>query len=170
MQQTFDTMVADRRVEVQGTHWAALINAWGCVRKDLDKAISIFESIQMHPASRNSRTSLPDAVVFEALMNVIVTVRRADLIPAYLEKMQSYGIRMTAYIANLVIKGFAAAGDIEKSREIFESLVDPPEGVAAPGNHASHSEAATSNGLVPTGAPVYREVSISSKLRDYEWC
>ena len=160
MQETFETMVANRRVEVQGTHWAALINAWGCVRKDLDKAIAIFDSIATHPTTANSRTPLPDSVVYEALMNVLVTLRRADLIPAYLEKMQSSGIHMTAYIANLMIKGYAVAGDIEKSREVFESLADPPEGVAAPGNHAPHDSAVANGESVPAGAPVYREVSV----------
>ena len=170
MQKVFDDLVADSSVEVQGTHWAAMINAWGCVRKDLDKAIAIFDSIATHPSSTGrsrSRTHQPDAVVFESLMNVLVTLRRADLIPAYLEKMQSSGIHMTAYIANLMIKGYAVAGDIEKSREVFESLADPPEGVAAPGNHAPHDSAVANGESVPAGAPVYREVSVyASRFAD----
>ena len=63
---------------------------------------------------------------------------------------------MTAYIANALIRGYAISGNIEKSREIFEGMADPPEGVAAPHNHVPHSKAAE----VPSNAPVYREVCI----------
>ena len=162
MQKVFDDLVADRHVQVQGTHWAALINAWGCVRKDLDKAISIFNSIPAHPSTRRSGSQLPDAVTFEALFNVLVTHRRTDLFSPYIEKLASHNIHMTAYIANLLIKGYAAVGDIDKAREVFEGLADPPEGVAAPNNHAPHDGESASNAAVPVDAPVYREVRLSS--------
>ena len=160
MNATFEQLVADPQTTVQGTHWAALINAWGCVRKDLDKAVQVFESIQSHPSTKRSRSKLPDAVVYEAMINVLVTLRRADLLPTYVAKMASHGLHMTAYIANLLIKGYAASGDIERSREIFESLADPPEGVAAPNNHAPHDSEASTPTAVPAGAPVYREVRV----------
>ncbi|PSR72868.1 hypothetical protein PHLCEN_2v11235 [Hermanssonia centrifuga] len=160
MEDVFNRLLNDPSLAVQGTHWAALINAWGCVRKDLDKAIQIFDSIPDHPSTQQSGARLPDAVVFEALINVLVTLRRTDLIPVYTSKLSSYGIHMTAYIANLLIKGYATAGDIEQARQIFESLSDPPEGVAAPNNHAPHENAtpSTNNGLA--NSPVYREIVI----------
>lgn len=158
METVFAQLLADPRVEVNGTHWAALINAWGCVQKDLDKAISIFESIQTHP----TRSRLPDAVVFEALINVFVTLRRPDLIPVYVGKLPEYGVHMTAYIANITIKGYAMAGDIEQARAVFESLSDPPEGIAAPNNHAPHDGQRSTS--VPTDAPVYREVCLTISI------
>lgn len=158
MIETFEKLIADPNVPVQGTHWAALINAWGCVRKDLNKAVEIFESIRDHPSTRRSHANLPDAVIFEALINVLVTLRRADLLPIYTAKMSTYGVHMTAYIANLLIKGFAASGDVARAREIFEGLSDPPEGVAAPNNHAPHDSEVVAPNAVPASAPVYREV------------
>lgn len=159
MERTFDVLVKDDRVHVHGTHWAALINAWGCAKKDLDKAIQIFESIPSHPASQKSHGQ-PDAVVFEALTNVFVTLRRPDLIAQYRAKIPELGIRMTAYIANLLIKGYAAAGDIKEARNIFESLADPPEGIAAPYNHMPHNDQSSPSShqhSLPDGT-VYREV------------
>ncbi|KAI0693474.1 hypothetical protein BC835DRAFT_1306715 [Cytidiella melzeri] len=145
------------KIPVSGQHWAALINAYGCVQKDLDKAVSVFESIKDHPSTKQSSASLPDAVSFEALINVFNTVRRTDLIPEYLAKLPEYGIHMTAYIANVLIRGYAMHGDIGQARAVFESLVDPPEGMAALNNHAPHdSEQVVS---VPADAPVYREPS-----------
>jgi len=89
-----------------------------------------------------------------------------DLVASYVERMTAAGVHMTAYIANVLISGYSAAGDIDRAREIFDSLVDPPLGVAAPHNHfiplGQHS--------VPPDAPVFREPSsweaiITAELR-----
>ncbi|KZT20615.1 hypothetical protein NEOLEDRAFT_1158554 [Neolentinus lepideus HHB14362 ss-1] len=157
MEQVFDRIASDKTLSITGAHWASLINSYGCVQKNLDKALQTFESIPSHPTSARSPIALPDAVAYEALINVFVTLRRTDLIPKYAKRLQDSNIHMTAYIANLIIKGYAAAGDIEQARAVFENLADPPEGVAAPNNHVPHSP-----GAVPrqsTLAPVYREPS-----------
>ncbi|KAG1797817.1 uncharacterized protein HD556DRAFT_1233115 [Suillus plorans] len=80
----------------------------------------------------------PDAVAYESLINMLVTNKQMALAPSYMEKLKSSGVHMTAYIANLLIKGYAAARDVEEARRIFENLVDPPSGVAASGNHVPH--------------------------------
>lgn len=100
---------------------------------------------------------MPDAIAYEALINVFITLRRTDLIPVYMDRFQSSGQHMTAYIANLLIKGYAVAGELEKARNVFASLVDPPTGVAAPNNHAPHELDAVAP--VHPNAPVYREPS-----------
>ena len=156
MEKTFSQLVKDKTVTVQGSHWAALINAHGCVGRDLDKAVTVFNSIEKHPSTVGSGLQLPDAITFEALINVLVTLRRTDVVPEYLDRLRRSGVHMTAYIANLLIRGYAAAGDIEQARLVFESLADPPVGVAAPNNHAPHHV-----GAPPRISPnelVYREV------------
>jgi len=92
----------------------------------------------------------------KAMINVLVAHRRTDLVSEYISKMNAAGVRMTAYIANFLIKGYAMVGDLEHARFIFESLVDPPEGMAAPYNHVPHEPAVMST--VDHMAPVYREV------------
>ncbi|KAI0250505.1 hypothetical protein BJV78DRAFT_551731 [Lactifluus subvellereus] len=157
MEKTFSQLVKDKSVTVQGSHWAALINAHGCVGRDLDKAIAVFNSIEKHPSTLASKAPLPDAVTFEALINVLVTLRRTDLVPEYLQRLQRSGVHMTAYIVNLLIRGYAAVGDIEQARIVFESLADPPIGVAAPNNHMPHDTSVTQR--ISPGELVYREVS-----------
>jgi len=157
MDDVFNRLVLDNNVPVQGVHWAALINSWGCVQKDLDMATRIFDSIESHETTLHSGWKLPDAVTFEAMINVLVTLRRTDLISGYLDRLSQSGVHMTAYIVNLIIKGFAGAGDLERAREIFESLVDPPVGVAAPNNHAPHDTSKRAS--VDPRSPVYREPS-----------
>ncbi|KAF9236399.1 hypothetical protein BU15DRAFT_50040 [Melanogaster broomeanus] len=155
MEDVFKRIESSRNAQLQSSHWAALINAYGCVLKDLDKAISIFESIPSHP-SANRGTPLPDSVTYESLISVLVTHKRMDLAQNYLARLQASGVHMTAYIANLLIKGYAADGAIDEARSIFENLADPASGVAAPGNHVPHNS---------TSAPVspnpisYREPS-----------
>ncbi|KAG9103029.1 hypothetical protein FRC06_000430 [Ceratobasidium sp. 370] len=153
MEDVFKRLQQDRHVSVQGAHWAALINAYGCAAHDLDRALSTFDRIPAH--------AQPDAVAFEALFNAIVMHHRVDLVPAYLERMSVAGVHMTAYISNLLIKGYAAAGQLERARGVFDAMNDPPVGLAAVHNHPGHTHAHGSEGgtVVPVGAPVFREPS-----------
>jgi pentatricopeptide repeat protein len=160
MERVFHQLENNSGLQIQGTHWASLIHAYGCVKKDLDKAIATFDNLDKHPSSARSPTPLPDAVTYEALLNVLVTHRRSDLIPTYIERLQSSNIHMTAYIANLIIKGYAAAGHLDKAREFFEKLEDPPEGIAAPNNRAPHHEGGSPLSTSFASGPVYREVSL----------
>ncbi|TFY63357.1 hypothetical protein EVG20_g6353 [Dentipellis fragilis] len=158
VEETFAQLVGDKSVTVQGSHWAAMINAYGCVAKNLEKAASIFDSIATHATTLSNSRPLPDAITYEAMINVLVTLRRTDLIPHYIERLQKSGIHMTAYIANLLIRGHAASGDIEKARAVFENLSDPPVGVAAPNNHAPHDGSVESRSVSPDD-PIFREPS-----------
>lgn len=156
MEKIFEDLRHDSKVEIQGNHFSTLINAYGCVQKDLNKAIEIFDSIPSYP-----RAQPIDAVVFEAMINVLVAHRRTDLVPEYISKMNAAGVHMTAYIANFLIKGYAMVGDMEHARSIFESLVDPPEGMAAPNNHAPHEPTLLT---IDHMSPVYREVNEQSAM------
>ncbi|KAF8217919.1 hypothetical protein K438DRAFT_1702486 [Mycena galopus ATCC 62051] len=152
MEKIWEALRADPSVDIQGNHFATLINAYGCVQKDLDKAIAVFHSIPTFP-----RAPPRDALVFEALVNTLVAHRRTDLMPEYVARMHAEGVHMTAYIANFLIKGYADVGDMAQARAIFEGLVDPPSGVAAVNNHAPHEPAASP--VVDPMEPVYREPS-----------
>ncbi|KAF8590270.1 hypothetical protein K439DRAFT_1403942 [Ramaria rubella] len=156
MEKIFNDLLQDHHIEVQGAHWAAMINAYGCAGKDMNKAIGIFESIEKHPSTSRSKTTLPDAIVYEALFIVLSAHRRPDLIRGYLQRLRSSHIHPTAYVLNAAIKGYAAADDIESARVMFESMKDTPMGVAAPNNRFSHHSISAS---VPAQAPVYREPS-----------
>ena len=153
MEKVFQKLQEDPDADLTSGHFATLINAYGCVAKDFDKAIAIFQSIPTHP-----RAPPLDAVTFEAVINVLVAHRRTDLLPIYVSKMNEAGVHMTAYIANFLIKGYANIGDLDQARSIFESLRDPPSGVAAPNNHAPHHPELSPD--VNIMDVVYREVRI----------
>ncbi|KAM0788867.1 hypothetical protein ACM66B_002952 [Microbotryomycetes sp. NB124-2] len=162
LENVFKTLCQDRSVDVAGVHWASIINAYGVVAKDLDRAINIFQSIEQHPTTAKARANLPDAVVYESLLNALLANKRADLCMQYVAEMDRRGIRKTAYVANCVIKAHAALGDMESARNAFESMADPPTGVAAAGNHPvdrhpKHQHHVPTS--LPASAPVYREPS-----------
>ncbi|GAC77126.1 hypothetical protein PANT_24d00052 [Moesziomyces antarcticus T-34] len=147
MERVFDELASNPAVNVQGTHWASLINCYGCVLGDVERAIATFDSIASHPSSagRKDGASLPDAVSFEALLAVFVAHGRTDLIRAHLHKMEREGIQMTAYVANLLIRGYSMErGDagLDEARALFESMDEPAAGVAAAGNHPPRAHGA----------------------------
>ncbi|KAG6861502.1 hypothetical protein C0995_015929 [Termitomyces sp. Mi166 len=149
MKSTWETLKADKTVSIQGTHYASLLNAYGCVSKDFDKAVEVFNSIDI----------ARDSIVYEAMFNVLTVNRRTDLINEYINKMRLEGVHMTAYIANSLIKGYSLLDNIEEARKVFESLEDPPEGVAASNNHAPHSPHSEVSPAIDQSTSVYREPS-----------
>lgn len=175
MDEIIATMKA-RNIEVSGNHYSSLIIAYGCTMHDLQGALNIFQEIRgtpqiqasMWPMARPSqgRTRLPDVLAYEALLSVLVTHHRIDLMQEYFEQMITKDrVRPTAYIYNLLIKGWASVGDLESARAIFERMVDPAAGAAAPNNHAphmGHEGVQMVNGTIvgKPEDPVYREVSI----------
>lgn len=154
MHRVFDTLRknphADARVE--GLHWATLINCHGAVNKgplsyrahfdggtsltlarrhaDLDTALQVFDTIAEHnaPELPFGQRGLPDAVCWEAIFNVILIHRRFDLLVTYIDRLAASGLQATTYIQNVLIRALATEGNIEKARELFESMTDPPMG------------------------------------------
>jgi len=160
MRDIFSRLVADKHVAVTGAHWASLIHTYGSTLGDLDAARATFDSIAAHPSTARAPVPLPDAVVYEALLNACVGQGRPDLCEQYLGQMRHEGVRMTAYVANTLIKAHAAKGDLAAARAVFEGMQDPASGVAAAGNHpnARHAGHAVA-GAGGIDAPVYREPS-----------
>ncbi len=159
MNRVFGELCNDRKVPVQGTHWASLIMAFGLHGGDVAKAQSVFESIGSHPSNPNA---VPEPVVWEAILNVLGQKGTAEQLEAMRARLDKSGVRPTAYVCNVLIAGYAKHGRIERAREVFEAMADSVTGVAAPNNHPA---LLTSSGHVkpasttPNTDKVYREPS-----------
>jgi hypothetical protein len=116
MERIWEALRADNRVEIQGNHFATLINTYGCVQEDIDKAIAVFNSIPGFP-----RVPPRDAFVFEALINALVAHCRTDM-PEYIALMHSEGVHMMAYIANFLIKWYADVSNRDNANTLLERL------------------------------------------------
>jgi pentatricopeptide repeat protein len=134
MERTFAELCADTQVNVQGTHWASLITAYGISNNDVEKALEVFEVIPTHPSNRGGRP-LDEPVVWEAILNVLATKGTVEQMETMRSRMESSGAKPTAYVYNVLISGYSRHSQIEKSREIFESMVNTITGVSAPNNH-----------------------------------
>ncbi|WVQ94692.1 hypothetical protein IAU59_001772 [Kwoniella sp. CBS 9459] len=155
MENVFAEIQSNPAVPLQGTHWASLITAYGLHANDLSKSKEIFDRI---PANTTR-----EAVVWEAMLNVLSQKGSVDELESIRQKMISTGVQPTAYVYNALINGYSRAHDIATAREVFESMGDSVTGVAAPNNHPT---LLTSSGHVKpntvTPAPtrvVYREPS-----------
>ncbi|KAL1410292.1 hypothetical protein Q8F55_004298 [Vanrija albida] len=133
MDRVFGELCADRYVAVQGTHWASLITAFGIHNSDVTRATAIFDAIPTHPSTR--RGTLPEPVVWEALLNVLGQKGSLEALEQLRARMIESGARPTAYVHNVLINGYSRHGAIDKAREVFESMGDSLTGVAAPNNH-----------------------------------
>lgn len=153
LDQVFQSVQKDSHVHLESSHWAALIK--GHAKVNLNKALEIFTTISEHPTTLASLMPYPDYVVFEALLEVLVTHKRSDLYDFFIEGLGNRGVPMTTFMAACLIKGRGESGDLEKARSLFESLQDPPTDFVPPKNNYVSRQAAR-KGQVP--APLYRLV------------
>lgn len=158
MERVFNELCSNPKVQVQGTHWASLITAFGMYGENKAKAMSVFESIPDH-GSTHGKTLEP--VVWEAALNVVGQKGTLEELEALHKRMVDSGARQTAYVCNVVINGYSRQGAIERAREVFEGMADSQTGVAAPNNHpalltsSGHAKPLTT---LPTDV-IYREPS-----------
>ncbi|KAK7038922.1 hypothetical protein VNI00_010313 [Paramarasmius palmivorus] len=138
-----------------------LMEAYALEPIDLPALLRTFAQLQQTPETFASILATPqilDALVFEALINVLVAHRRMDLVPEYVAMMNEKGVHMTACVCNGLIRRYASVGEIDKAREVFEGMVDPEVGRAGRWNHAQRAEAEQVEGVAPI-APIHREPS-----------
>ncbi|WVR04172.1 hypothetical protein IAU60_001172 [Kwoniella sp. DSM 27419] len=155
MENVFAEIQSNRSVPVQGAHWASLITAYGLHARDLAKAKEVFDRI---PGGATR-----EAVVWEAMLNVLAQSGSVDELELTRHKMASSGVQPTAYVYNALINGYSRANKVDQAREVFESMGDSVTGVAAPNNHPTllTSSGHTKPNTVTSGPTdvVYREPS-----------
>ena len=140
-------------LEINGSHFAAVITAHGCANHDLNSAMRVFDDLSTLPENvqRRAVTRLPDVLAYEAILNAVVSQHRFDLMEQYWQRMRTARVQPTAYIHNILIRGYSMNDKIEDARKLFESMSDPVAGAAAPNNHTKQPRTKDTR--------VYREVS-----------
>ncbi|KTW26126.1 hypothetical protein T552_03020 [Pneumocystis carinii B80] len=105
-------------VPITTLHHGAIIYAKGCILKDLKSARRYFDSI----TRRYFKPVIPDHILYEALIDAYVTNCSMKNIPKLLFQMKNNNIILNSNIANILIRGWMQEGQIEKAREVFDSL------------------------------------------------
>ncbi|KAL4754316.1 hypothetical protein BDW72DRAFT_200801 [Aspergillus terricola var. indicus] len=88
--------------EPEAVHYASLIHAKGCVMRDMEAA--------------------HDPCLYQALLESMVANRQVAQTETVVEEMTKRRVEMTAYIANTLIHGWAAEGNIQKAQAIYNSV------------------------------------------------
>ncbi|KKK26498.1 hypothetical protein ARAM_001020 [Aspergillus rambellii] len=100
----------------EAVHYASLIHAKGCVVRDMDAAHNVFKSAVSNP-KMNVQPCL-----YQALLESMVANHQVSQTEAIVEDMVSRKVEMTAYIANTLIHGWAAEGNVEKAKVVYDSI------------------------------------------------
>ncbi|KAL1868613.1 hypothetical protein Plec18167_008204 [Paecilomyces lecythidis] len=99
----------------EAVHYASLIHAKGCVMHDMEGARKVFDSVV------NSRVRLQPCL-YQALFEAMVANHQVAATADLLKDMASRNVEMTAYIANTLIHGWAADGNIENAKSIYDGI------------------------------------------------
>lgn len=168
MELVFAHLIADKSVRVQGTHWASLISAYGIHAGDAKRAKEVFDKIPEKGGDY-------EAVVWEAWLNVLSQQGTIEQLEEAHTRMLESGVQPTAYVYNVLINGYARAGNIGRAREVFESMGDSITGVAAPNNHPVLLTSSGPRQAVNTGCddwcglPRTVNVRINDSSGDHMW-
>lgn len=100
----------------EAVHYGSLIHAKGCVLSDITGARAVFDSVL---ADRNIK---PTDNLYQNLLEAMVANHQVVETESVLLDMYSRGISMTPYIANTLIHGWAAAGNMQKAKSVFDNL------------------------------------------------
>ncbi|SPQ23884.1 b30df88a-83c0-4131-a685-e7606745723c [Thermothielavioides terrestris] len=100
----------------EAVHYAALIHARGCVLHDMEGARRVFDSVM------EDRLVAPDACLFQALFEAMVANRQVAATEPVLAQMRDKHVELTPYIANTLIHGWAAEGNIAKAEAIYAAV------------------------------------------------
>ncbi|KAL1997700.1 hypothetical protein VTN02DRAFT_1016 [Thermoascus thermophilus] len=100
----------------EAVHYASLIHARGCVLHDMEGARKVFDSVV---ENRNVRLQ---PCLYQALFEAMVANHQVAATADLLKDMASRNVEMTAYIANTLIHGWAAEGNIANAKSIYDGI------------------------------------------------
>ena len=100
----------------EAVHYASLIHAKGCVVHDMAGAKAIFDSVLAEGKVQ------PQPCLYQALFEALVANHQVADTEALLEDMSARRVEMTPYIANTLIHGWAAEGNLAKAQAAYNYI------------------------------------------------
>ncbi|ANB14807.1 hypothetical protein AWJ20_2418 [Sugiyamaella lignohabitans] len=114
--------------EVTSQHFAALLFTRGVVKNDLAAAQEFYD-VLVH-----ERKIRPDKVIFQALLESYVVNNKVRDTTKVLQEMIAYGVDLNAYMANILIRGWASIS-LDKSVGLFDYILQG--NIAEPSSYES---------------------------------
>jgi pentatricopeptide repeat protein len=103
-------------MQPEAVHYGSLIHAKGCVMHDMAAARATFDSVLANSSIR------PTDALYQNLFEAMVANHQVSNTSKVLEDMATRNVPLTPYIANTLIHGWAAEGNVEKAKSIYNSL------------------------------------------------
>ena len=103
-------------MQPEAVHYGSLIHAKGCVMHDMPAARATFDSVL------SDGTIRPTDTLYQNLFEAMVANHQVSATSKVLEDMIARNVSLTPYIANTLIHGWAAEGNIAKAKSIYDSL------------------------------------------------
>jgi pentatricopeptide repeat protein len=100
----------------EAVHYGSLIHAKGCVMHDMAAARAIFDSVL------SDGTVRPTDTLYQNLFEAMVANHQVGDTSKLLEDMAARNVPLTPYIANTLIHGWAAEGNVDRAKAIYDSL------------------------------------------------
>lgn len=100
----------------EGVHYSSLIHAKGCVLHDMEGARKTFDT------AISSGTVRPQPCLYQALFESMVANHQVGATADLLRGMVSRRVEMTPYIANTLIHGWAAEGNIANAKSVYDGI------------------------------------------------
>lgn len=120
-------IVADNTA-ITTKHYASLIFARGVCMKNEQAALDFYKALI------NSAQVRPDKHIFQALLESYVVNNKVRSASVVLKDMVTFGVDLDAYMANILIRGWAPV-NLEKARGLFDHVLQ--EGIAEPSSFES---------------------------------
>ncbi|ORY81614.1 hypothetical protein BCR37DRAFT_387841 [Protomyces lactucae-debilis] len=108
-------LMRSNRVNIQPVHHAAVIQMYGSAG-DLSAAKSYFDQLDGIPNYNSS------PVLYQALLEAFVHNKDQVSMEQLVKRMQEQNMELDAYLANVVIEGYANGGRLDEARSFFDSL------------------------------------------------
>ncbi|KAG5363012.1 Pentatricopeptide repeat-containing protein 5 [Yarrowia sp. B02] len=131
--------------QVTEHHLASLLYARGVIMRDLPAAKAFYKNIC------TSRAVRPGTAIFQALIESYVANQRCHETPEVLEQMSRFGVPLTAYMTNSLIRGWAAQ-DFGKALGLFDAAYR--NGKAEPSSFEAIIRACIYNGELQTASNI----------------
>ncbi|KAG5371431.1 Pentatricopeptide repeat-containing protein 5 [Yarrowia sp. C11] len=131
--------------QVTEHHLSSLLYARGVIMRDLPAAKAFYKNIC------TSRAVRPGTAIFQALIESYVANQRCHETPEVLEQMSRFGVPLTAYMTNSLIRGWAAQ-DFGKALGLFDAAYR--NGKAEPSSYEAIIRACIYNGELQTASNI----------------
>lgn len=158
------SIISDKSV-VTTKHYSSLLYARGVSMKNQIAAQEFYNALVLNNRVR------PDKHIFQALLETYVVNKSVRSTPGVLKDMISYGVDLDAYMANILIRGWAPVS-LDKSAGLFAHILEA--GITEPSSFESiiraylyYGDVASAQGVLNVMASHFYPAPVVAKIQNF---